>query len=52
MPEIPPRAVEEAVAMTFDEEPRVSMRAMRRPYARVLLENQAFGLPVIRWRDH
>jgi hypothetical protein len=27
------------------------MRAMRRAYARVVLENKVFGLPVIQWRD-
>jgi hypothetical protein len=24
---------------------------MRRAYARVVLENKAFGLPIIQWRD-
>jgi len=51
MPEIPPRAVEEAVAMTFEEETRRSMRALHRAYARVVLENIAYGLPVIQWRE-
>ena len=27
------------------------MRAMRRAYAKVVLENKSFGLPVIQWRD-
>ena len=27
------------------------MRAMRRAYAHVILENKAWGLPIIQWRD-
>ncbi len=27
------------------------MRAMRKAYADVILENKAWGLPVIQWRD-
>jgi predicted ABC-type ATPase len=52
MPEgTPPAVVEELVAMTPDEESRRSLRAMRRAYARVVLENKAWGLPVIQWRE-
>jgi predicted ABC-type ATPase len=43
--------VEEAVEMTFEEETRRSLRAMRRAFARVVLENKAYGLPVIQWRE-
>ena len=42
---------EEPMPMTFEEETRRSMRAMRRAYARVVLENKTYGLPVIQWRD-
>lgn len=51
MPDTFPHVVEEPGAMTFEEETRRSMRAMRRAYARVVLENKAYGLPVIQWRD-
>jgi predicted ABC-type ATPase len=51
MPEVPPRAVEEPAAMLFSDETRAAMRALRRAYARVVLENIAYGLPVIQWRD-
>ncbi len=37
--------------MTYDWETRASMRAMRRAYARVVLENKSWGLPIIQWRD-
>jgi predicted ABC-type ATPase len=50
MPNAPTIAVEEPMMMTPDEESRRSLRAMRRAYARVVLENKAFGLPVIQWR--
>ena len=51
MPEVPQAVVEEPVTMTPDEESRRSLRAMRRAYARVVLENKAWGLPVIQWRE-
>jgi len=51
MPDTMPHQVEEAAVMTFEEETRRSMRAMRRAYARVVLENKSYGLPVIQWRD-
>lgn len=51
MPATPPSSVEEQPAFTPEEVTRRSMRAMRRAYARVVLENKAWGLPVIQWRD-
>eukprot|EP01035_Chromulina_nebulosa_P036460 gene36460-biopygen23954 len=51
MPDTPPSTVEEAPVFLPDEETRRSMRAMRRAYARVVLENKAWGLPVIQWRE-
>lgn len=47
----PSDRVEEPVATEFSAETKASMRAMRRAYARVVLENKAWGLPVIQWRD-
>lgn len=49
-PENPPRA-EESPAFTPAEETRASMRAMRKAYADVILENKAWGLPIIQWRE-
>lgn len=43
--------VEEPVVSGFGPETRASMRAMRRAYARVVLENKTWGLPVIQWRE-
>jgi hypothetical protein len=37
--------------MMFSDETRAAMRALRRAYARVVLENIAYGLPVIQWRE-
>jgi len=51
MPEGTSPVVEESVAMTPEEESRRSLRAMRRAYARVVLENKAWDLPVIQWRE-
>jgi predicted ABC-type ATPase len=51
MSEGTPSAVEEPVAMTPDEESRRSLRAMRKAFADVVLENKAYGLPVIQWRE-
>ncbi len=42
---------EEPAALSFDEMTRRSLRAMRRAYARVVLENKQWGLSVIQWRD-
>jgi len=47
----PEDKLEEPAAMTFEEETRRPMRAMRRAYAKVVLENKAYGLPVIQWRQ-
>lgn len=43
--------VEDPAAVRFDEETRRSLRAMRKAFADVILENQQWGLPVIQWRD-
>ena len=43
--------LEEAGVFTPAEETRRSMRAMRRAYAKVVLENLSYGLPVIQWRQ-
>ena len=51
MSEGTPSAVEEPVTMTPDEESRRSLRAMRKAFADVVLENKAYGLPVIQWRE-
>jgi len=42
---------EEPVAFSTSWETLASMRSMRRAYAKVILENMAWGLPVIQWRD-
>jgi|GEM_PF-5469623 len=45
-------AVEEPAALRFEEETRPDqLRAMRRAYARVILENKQWGLPIIQWRE-
>ena len=46
-----PKVVEEPVALVLGEETRKSLRAMRKAFADVVLENQAWGLPVIQWRE-
>jgi predicted ABC-type ATPase len=51
MPDMPSRGVEEAAVFVPGEETRKAMRAMRKAYADVILENKAWGLPVIQWRD-
>ncbi len=51
MPETPSSTVEESPAFTPAEETRRSLRAMRKAFADVVLENKAWGLPVIQWRD-
>lgn len=43
--------VEEPLIFSPGEETRASMRAMRLAYADVILENKAWGLPIIQWRD-
>jgi len=51
MPDILPRGVETPAVFVPSEETRKSMRAMRKAYADVILENKAWGLPIIQWRD-
>ena len=51
MPDIPPTGVEESVTFAPGEETRRAMRAMRKAYADVILENKAWGIPVIQWRE-
>ncbi len=51
MPDSTAFSVEETVAFTPDEVTRRSLRAMRKAFAEVVLENKAWGLPVIQWRD-
>ncbi|MBI2513311.1 MAG: hypothetical protein HYV96_15140 [Opitutae bacterium] len=46
-----PDRVEESVVLEPAAETRASMRAMRKAFADVVLENKAWGLPVIQWRD-
>jgi predicted ABC-type ATPase len=43
--------VEEPAVLMPDEVNRRSMRAIRRAYARVVLENLGLGLPIIQWRE-
>jgi len=50
MPDSSPRALEEPAVFVPEEETRKSMRAMRKAFADVVLENKAYGLPVIQWR--
>ena len=51
MPSDNPDRVEEPVALELGAETRASLRAMRKAFADVVLENKAWGLPVIQWRD-
>ncbi|MES2691905.1 MAG: hypothetical protein V4773_00440 [Verrucomicrobiota bacterium] len=51
MPDTPQSLVEDRPAFSPEEVTRRSLRAMRRAYARVVLENKAWGLPVIQWRE-
>jgi predicted ABC-type ATPase len=51
VPAMQPKTVEEPVAAIFSEETRAALRAMRRAYARVVLENLTYHLPVIQWRE-
>lgn len=51
MPDQPAHIVEEAAALTPAEETRRSLRAMRKAFADVVLENKAYGLPIIQWRE-
>jgi hypothetical protein len=47
----PRDSVEEPAVLMPDEVNRRSMRAIRRAYARVVLENLGLGLPIIQWRE-
>lgn len=51
MPKRPTDRVEEPMVFLPGEEARAAMRAMRRAYADVILENKAWGLPIIQWRE-
>ena len=51
MPDTPANSLEEPPAFTPEEETRRSLRAMRKAFADVVLENKAWGLPVIQWRE-
>lgn len=50
MPKRPTDQVEEPVMFLPGGEARAALRAMRRAYAKVILENKAWGLPIIQWR--
>lgn len=43
--------VEESAVLDPGWETRASLRAMRKAYADVILENKAWGLPIIQWRE-
>jgi hypothetical protein len=47
----PTDRVEEPATAELSWETRASLRAMRKAYADVILENKAWGLPIIQWRD-
>jgi predicted ABC-type ATPase len=49
--EKPDERVGEPAAFALGEDSRAGLRAMRKAYADVILENLAFGLPVIQWRE-
>jgi predicted ABC-type ATPase len=51
MPEKPTDRAEEPAILDAGWETRAAMRAMRKAYADVILENKAWGLPIIQWRD-
>ena len=51
MPELFSGGVDEPVVFAPGGETRAAVRAMRKAFADVVLENKAFGLPVIQWRD-
>ena len=46
-----PDRVEEPTVLEPGWESKASLRAMRLAYADVILENKAWGLPIIQWRD-
>ena len=45
-----PDRLEEPPAFTPSEETRAAVRAMRKAFADVVLENKSYGLPIIQWR--
>ncbi len=51
MPAADPFTLQEQPAYTPTEETRRSLRATRKAFADVVLENKAWGLPVIQWRE-
>lgn len=51
MPDTPVQSVQEPATFTPEEVTRRSLRAMRKAFADVVLENKAYGLPVIQWRE-
>lgn len=51
VPATDPFKLQEQPALLHDDETRRSLRAMRKAFADVVLENKAWGLPVIQWRD-
>lgn len=51
MPDRPADRLEEPMAFAPGGETFAALRAMRRAYAKVVLENKAWGLPIIQWRD-
>lgn len=51
MPDQRPGKLEESSVVDIGWETRASIRAMRKAFADVVLENKSFGLPVIQWRD-
>ena len=51
MPEEQSGQLEEPAMISMDWDTRASLRAMRKAYADVILENLAWNLPIIQWRD-
>ncbi len=51
VPATDPFKLQEQPALLHDDETRPSLRAMRKAFADVVLENKAWGLPVIQWRE-
>jgi len=51
MPGRPEDRMEAPAAFVPDDETRAAIRAMRKAFADVVLENKACGLPVIQWRQ-
>ncbi|HUG10265.1 MAG TPA: zeta toxin family protein [Opitutaceae bacterium] len=47
----PEGRVEESAAFALGEDSRAGLRAMRKAFADVVLENKAWGLPIIQWRE-